>query len=102
MTTPDPAAPSALRARIEGASVPLLTWLARLPRAVPFLVLLVGLLLAVLVGGPVGVVLTGLVVLFVAWLLYLGWPQLDLSGRTGRCAVLLVAVALFLTQLFPR
>lgn len=113
MTTPDPTppgadssaraqSPSGLRTRIEQASLPLLLRLSRLPRAVPFLVLLVGLLLALVVGGPVAVVLSALVVLVVAWLMYLGWPRLGASERFGRLAVLLVAVALFLTQLFPR
>lgn len=97
-----PAPPSGLRAAIERASLPLLLRLSRLPRAVPFLLLLAALVVAIVVGGPVAVVLTALVAVFVAWLLYLGWPRLTRAERLGRAAVLLLAVALCLTQAFPR
>jgi hypothetical protein len=69
---------------------------------VPFLVVLGLLVAGLLVGGPVGAVLIALVVLVVGWLLYLGWPKLTTSERLGRTAVLLLAVALCLTQAFPR
>lgn len=82
--------------------MPVLLSLARLPKAVPFLVLLVALVVALLAQGPVAVVLTGFVALVVAWLLYLGWPQLGASERLGRVAVLLLAVALCVTRAFPR
>ena len=97
-----PKNPSGLRASVDRASLPLLLRLSRLPRAVPFLVLLTVLVTGVLVSGVVGVVLTGLVVLVVGWLVYLGWPRMSMSMRLGRLAVLLVAVALSLTQAFPR
>jgi hypothetical protein len=100
---PTAAAPSSgLRGAVERASVPVLLWLTRLPRAVPFVVLLGALVVAALVSGPVGPLLTGLVALVVGWLMYLGWPRLSTAERLGRTAVLLVAVALFLTELFPR
>jgi len=38
----------------------------------------------------------------VAWVLYLSWPALSSSERIMRLAVLLVAVALAVVQLFPR
>lgn len=99
-----PAAPPAtgLRAAVERASVGPLTRLTRMPRAVPFLVVLGLLVAGIFVGGPVGAVLLAVVVLVVAWLLYLGWPRLTTSERLGRTAVLLLAVALCLTQAFPR
>ena len=97
-----PKTPSGLRASVDRASLPLLLRLARLPRAVPFLVLLTVLVTGVLVSGVVGVVLTGVVVLVVGWLVYLGWPRMSPSMRLGRLAVLLVAVALSVTQAFPR
>jgi hypothetical protein len=79
-----------------------LTRLTRLPRAVPFLVVLGLLVGGIFIGGAVGAVLLAVVVLVVAWLLYLGWPRLTTSERLGRTAVLLLAVALCLTQVFPR
>jgi hypothetical protein len=91
-----------LRAAVERASVGPLTRLTRLPRAVPFLVVLGLLVGGIFVGGTVGALLLAVVVLAVAWLLYLGWPRLTTSERLGRTAVLLLAVALCLTQAFPR
>ena len=90
------------RSAIERASAPVLLAISRLPRLVPFVVMLVLLVTGVLVGGPVGVVLTGIVALVVAWLLYLGWPRLTGTERLMRLAVLLLAVAIVLTQAFPR
>lgn len=97
-----PAPTSGLRAAIERASLPVLLRLSRLPRAVPFVGLLAGLVVAIVVGGPLAVVLTALVVVFVGWLLYLGWPRLGTGERLGRVAVLVVALALCVTQAFPR
>ena len=105
MTPPDrPTSSShgAARATLERLSLPLLTRVARLPRAVPFLVLLALLVAGVVVGGPLGAVLIGLVALVVAWLLALAWPALTGVERLGRVAVLLLAVALFAVQLRPR
>lgn len=98
-----PAPPSSgLRAAVERVSVEPLTRVSRLPRAVPFLVLLALLVCGLFVGGPVGAAMLAVVVLVVAWLLYLGWPRLTTSERLGRTAVLLLAVALCVTTLFPR
>jgi hypothetical protein len=94
-----PASPA--RRALERGSLPLLTWLARLPRAVPFLVLLALLVGGILLGGPLGAVLVGLVALVVAWLLVLAWPALTGVERLGRVAVLLLAVALAVVQV-PR
>ncbi len=102
-TPPDrPAPPSPLRARVERLSLPLLLRLTRLPRAVPFVLLLAALVVALLVEGPVGVLLTAAVTLFVGWLAYLGWPRLGAAERLGRVAVLFLAAALCVTQAFPR
>jgi hypothetical protein len=102
--SPRPAAPPAtgLRAAVEAVSVGPLTRLTRLPRAVPFLVVLGLLVVGIYVAGPVGAVLLAVVALLVGWLLYLGWPRLTTSERLARTAVLLMAVALCLTQVFPR
>jgi hypothetical protein len=102
VTSPPPSSrPGPARLALERASLPLLTRVARLPRAVPFLVLLCLLVAGVFVSGPVGAVLIGLVVLVVAWLLVLGWPALSGVERLGRFAVLLLAVALCVVQLRP-
>ena len=47
-----------------------------LPRAFPFLIVLALLVGGILVPGW-GWVLTALVVLFLAWILFLGWPRLE-------------------------
>ncbi len=79
-----------------------MTRLSQLPRLLPFLVLLALLVGGVLIGGPTGFVLMGLAALFVAWVLYLSWPRLTGSERIMRLAVLLLAVAMAVVQLFPR
>jgi hypothetical protein len=91
-----------VRQRIDHASLPLMTKLSRLPRLVPFLILLALLVGGVLIGGPAGFVLMALAAAFVAWVLYLSWPALSSSERIMRLAVLLIAVALAVVQLFPR
>jgi sterol desaturase/sphingolipid hydroxylase (fatty acid hydroxylase superfamily) len=91
-----------VRQRIDHASLPLMTRLSRLPKFVPFAILLTLLIAGVLIHGPVGFVLMGLAALFVAWVLYLSWPVLNGSERIMRVAVLLLAVALAVVQLFPR
>ena len=102
MTTPPSSSPPGpARQALERVSLPLLTRVARLPRPVPFLVLLALLVAGVLVSGPVGAVLVGLVAAVVAWLLALAWPGLTGVERLGRVAVLLLAVALCVVQI-PR
>ena len=94
--------PSTLRPSIERASLPLVTKLTGLPRAVPFLLLLALLIAGVLIRGPVGFVLMGLGAVFVGWILYLSWPRLTSSERIMRSAVLLLAVTMAVTQLRPQ
>ena len=91
-----------MRQRIDHASLPLMTKLSRLPRLVPFLILIALLVGGMLIAGPAGFVLIALDAVFVAWVLYLSWPALSSSERIMRLAVLLVAVALAVVQLFPR
>jgi len=92
---------SSFRASVERASLPVLTRLSSLPRIIPFLVVL-----ALLVGGILipgwGWVLTALVALILAWMLFLGWPRLTGVERLMRAAVLLLAVAITVTQAVPR
>ncbi len=91
-----------MRSRIDHASLPLMTRLSRLPRLAPFLILLALLVGGVLIGGPVGFILMTLAAIFVAWVLYLSWPRLSGSERIMRLAVLLLAVAMAVSRLFPR
>ena len=79
-----------------------MTELSRLPRLLPSLILLILLVGGVLISGPIGFVLMGLAALFVAWVLYLSWPRLNTTERVMRLAVLLLAVAMAVIQLFPR
>jgi len=94
--------PNTVRSRIDHASLPLMTRLSRLPRLAPFLILLALLVGGVLIGGPVGFILMTLAAIFVAWVLYLSWPRLSGSERIMRLAVLLLAVAMAVSRLFPR
>jgi len=91
-----------VRHRIDQASLPLMTKLSRLPRLVPFLILLALLVAGVLISGRIGFVLMGLAAIFVAWVLYLSWPRLSGTERIMRLAVLLLAVAMAVVQLSPR
>ena len=94
--------PNTLRPSVERASLPLITKISSLPKALPFLLMLALLVAGVLIGGPAGFVLMGLAALFVGWVLYLSWPRLTGSERIMRFAVLLLAVAMAVVQLFPR
>jgi Ca2+/Na+ antiporter len=86
--------PKTLRSSVERASLPLMTKLSSLHRAVPFLLLLALLVGGFLIKGPVGFVVMGLGAAFVGWVLYLSWPRLTGTERMMRFAVLLLAVAL--------
>ncbi len=92
---------STLRNSIERMSLPAVERLNGLPRFVPFLAIL-----ALMVGGVLipgwGWLLSLVVVMFLLWTLYLGWPRLDGTQRIMRATVLLLAVAITLTQAFPR
>lgn len=90
-----------MRRRIDHASLPLMTRLSRLPRPVPFVILLALLVAGVLIGGVTGFILMALGTIFIAWVLYLSWPQLSGSERIMRLAVLLLALAMAVTRLFP-
>jgi hypothetical protein len=90
--------PNTLRHRIDQASLPLMTKLSRLPKLLPFAILLAMLVAGVLIGGPAGFVLMALATLFVAWVLYLSWPVLGSSERIMRSAVLLLAIAMTIVR----
>jgi hypothetical protein len=89
------------RHRIEQASIPALTLLSRLPGWVPFLAVL-GVMLAGIFIPTWGWLLLLVVVAFLVWTLYLAWPALDNTNRLMRGTVILLAVAITITQAFPR
>lgn len=101
-TIPDAPGPGRFRYAVEQRSVPLLAQLARLPVWLPFLVLLLLLLGGGFLGGPIGWTLVGLALGFIAWLLYLSWPRLTAVERVMRLVVLLLFLAVTITQLIPR
>ena len=79
-----------------------MTRLTRLPKLLPFAIMLTLLVAGVLIGGPPGFVLMMLASTFLAWVLYLSWPALTSSERLMRSAVLLLAVVMSISVLFPR
>lgn len=92
---------SSLRESFERASLPALTVLSRLPRVVPFLAILALTVTGVLVPGW-GWVLIALVVLLLTWILLLAWPRLTMPERLLRLAVVVIMVAVTVTQAAPR
>jgi multisubunit Na+/H+ antiporter MnhB subunit len=89
------------RSRVEHAAFPVLDRLERLPRLVPFLVVLALLVVGILVPGW-GFVATALVALAVAFLIYYTWPRLTMPERLMRIAVLAIVVAVTIVQAVPR
>ncbi|MGL4743889.1 MAG: DUF6703 family protein [Dermatophilaceae bacterium] len=92
---------TSLRDSFERASEPALTRLNRLPRAVPFLVVLALVVAGVLVPGWGWVFLTAVSVVLL-WFLVLAWPRLVVAERMMRLAVLVMMAAVTVTQVFPR
>jgi hypothetical protein len=92
---------SSMRESVEQASLPALRRLSSLPRVVPFLAVL-ALMVAGLLIPTWGWVFLAVVLLFLSWMLYLGWPRLTLPERMFRVAVLTIATAVTLTQVFPQ
>ena len=92
---------SSLRESFERASLPALTWLSSLPRVVPFLGIL-GLAVAGILIPGWGWVLIAVVVLVLTWILLLAWPRLTPAERLMRVAVVVLMVAVAVTQAAPR
>jgi hypothetical protein len=84
---------SSFRRRVELQAGPLVVLLAKLPRVVPFLVVLGLLVAGLLVGGGLGAVLLGLLATLLAVLLFLAWPALESQGRLIRGLVVVVVAA---------
>lgn len=82
-----------LRRAVERRLGPFVVLLARLPRAVPFVVVAVLLVGGLLVQGATGGVLLLLLSGFLGALLFLGWPALQPGARAVRLALVAVFVA---------
>lgn len=81
------------RRRVELRAGPLVVLLSRLPKVVPFLVVLGLLVAGLLAQGAAGALLLGVLTLLLAVLLYLAWPALHPQPRMLRLLiVVLVAV----------
>jgi hypothetical protein len=91
---------STLRESFERASLPALTFLSGLPRAVPFLAILGLVVLGLFV--PWGWVLIAFVVLVLTWIALLAWPRLTTAERLMRVAVIVLMAAIAITQAVPR
>ncbi len=89
------------RSRVEHKTYPVIERLNRLPRVIPFLVV-VALLGAGIFVPTVGFLATLAVVALVAFLIYYTWPRLSAPEKLLRLAVLFLAVALAVIQAFPR
>jgi len=92
------AAPSSLRARLEGASRPLLVRLTALPKQVVPLATVVLFAVAVLAPAPVAVVALVVIGLFLVWLTFLAWPAVGAGGKVLRLAMVGLVVVLGLTR----
>ena len=89
-----------LRRRVELRAGPLVIMLARLPRAVPFLLVLGLLVAGLLARGAAGGVLLLVLALLLGVLLLLSWPALDPRPRALRSTVVLLVVLRGLLFLF--
>ena len=92
MTTP--------RRRVELWAGPLVVLLARLPKIVPFLVVMGLLVTGLLLEGLAGAVLLGVVGLLAAQLLLLSWPALEPPARVLRTAVVALVLVRAVTFAF--
>ncbi|MFL6101605.1 MAG: DUF6703 family protein [Actinomycetales bacterium] len=97
----DQAPSSGLRRSVERASRPALIRLSRLSPLVPFALMLVLIVAGLFVPGVAGFVLLMLALLFVGWLLYLGWPAFSASERLMRFAVIVLVAAVAVTKVVP-
>ena len=91
--TPPPSRPGSVRAKAERRSFLHLAYLTRLPRWLPFLVVLALALVAIFLSGPIGAVLWFIVAAFLGWLAYFAWPALTPPARVLRLAAIGIVIA---------
>ena len=90
--------PSSLRAQVETASRPILARLHALPRLLVPLGTLVLVAIGAFAPAPVALLAFAVVFLFIAWIAYLSWPAVPISGRLMRLAMLVMIVVLALSR----
>jgi hypothetical protein len=92
--------PSPLRESVERATLPVVVALNRLPRLVPFVLVLVVMVAGIFIPGW-GWVLLALLTVFLCWMLFISWPRLLGPERLMRVAVVAMAVAMTVTKALP-
>ena len=96
-----PEGPGRLRRTVERVSGPALVRLSRLSPLLPFAVMLVLIAVGLFLSGVAGFVLLVLALVFLGWLLYLGWPAFATSERLMRLAVIVLVAAVAVTKVAP-
>ncbi|MDX6288106.1 MAG: hypothetical protein QOG53_3591 [Frankiales bacterium] len=91
--TPPPPRPGSARAKVERRSAVHLAYLTRLPRFLPFVVMLALALVAIFISGPAGGVAWFVVAAFLAWLAYFSWPALTPPARVLRIVAVGIVIA---------
>lgn len=84
---------TSFRRRVELKAGPLVVLLARLPRIVPFAVVLGLLVAGLLVEGTGGAALLAILALLLAVLLFLAWPALQQQARFLRVLIVVLVLA---------
>lgn len=88
------------RDRLERGSLPILLTLRRVPRWVPFLLVLGCVVGGLLLTGPLACALLGTVAVFLAWLLVLAWPSMTPAQRLLRALTVALVAGSALWRLF--
>lgn len=89
-----------LRRRVELRAGPVLVLLGRLPKIVPFAIVLALLVAGLVVEGLAGALLLSVLALLLALLLFLAWPALQPQARGLRLLIVLLVAARAVTFLF--
>jgi hypothetical protein len=87
------------RRRVELRAGPVLVLLGRLPKIVPFALVLALLVAGLLVQGMVGALLLGVLTLLLAVLLFLAWPALQPQPRALRLLIVVLLAVRAITFL---
>lgn len=83
---------SPIRSKLERRSATLLVFLHRLPRWVPFVLMLGLLVAALLLKGVLAAVFLVLLCVVLAWLAFVSWPMLRAADRVFRVATIVAVL----------